>query len=723
MMEQSPSSEFTSLVTLTSGLLTDNRIATLSTCFDEEILQILSQLQPSLGEEELKKLEKLLHARIACGLELDKQGEQIFAQLLTNTSQLLFEHLNSSQSSSITCLTNILRCCLTHIKKEDAEKFAKENICHCFAVITNSLALNKNDLSTDEELSLKLALNVLDCLLNFVEVSSCDLVPNLYCLVSELLFCGNDSISSFAISSIVPWLIKSEKRKICEIWDLLISRVEFCESNLTPMCLLMNLFLTNASGSSFMESDNFWLLVQKGIISKDQMLRKQARYMLKRSLDYLCSNKIHIRTRNFSWSADCSLDLWQDFFLVIESLEEKQVHIIKPVLSLIDKLFKELDSAWALLALRQAVHHDNNHIVKWGLHYFFSLEPSSKNLNFFIQHILPALDNTSLYYESDLGNTLEKFMQRTARSGENATFFKNLLPSASAISWGPVPLLYFCKSVGNLPKFSSWDSSDLKLLKNFLNDTMVTQDVFLRATCQSMLLRATLSLVDPTQVTLTSWLDLIAAFNRKESLTRGLKDWQLLVDFIKTNASIQFVAPDYLFGKERVSGKPASRYLVLLRDAGFVDKYAIKVMAYEFEWIFANIETRPYSLVSESPNRTDILIEVITQIKNELGEDVEWKGSLLARLLSPKSLLGLWGYVRKRLEQGECQDLELIHNYVACLKLLCRVDQELTKMFDARQLLSCAFAQIDNNEEALPTKYFAALVVELFAGELTTSNM
>lgn len=712
-MEQSTSSEFAHLVALTSGLLTNERMDTLSVCFDEEIS---TQLPLELNEEKLMKLEKLLHARIACKVELDKQGEKIFSQLLTDTSQLLFEHLNSSQSSAMTPLTNILRCCLKIINEEDAKKFASEKVCNCFAVITNSLALSKNDLSTEEELSLKLALNLLDCLLCFVEVSNCDLVPNLYCLVSELLFCGNDSISSFAISNIVPWLIKSEQRKICEIWDLLISRIEFCESNLTPMCLLMNLFLTNASGSSFMENDDFWLLIQKGIVSKDQMLRKQARYMLKRSLDYLCSNKIHIKTRNFSWTANSCLNQWQDLFLVIESLEEKQVHIIKPVLPLIDKLFKELDSAWALLALHQAVHHDNNHIVKWGLHFFFSQPPCSNKLEFFIGHLLPALDNTSLYYESELGNTLEKFMQSTAQSGENSTFFKNLLPAASAVSWGPVPLLYFCKSVGNLPKFSSWDSSDLKLLKNFLNDTMITQDVFLRATCQSMLLRATLSLVDPTQVTLVSWLDLLASFNRKESLARGLKDWQLLVDYLKINPSFQYEVNDFLFGEEakHVSAKSAARYLVLMLDAGILHNDTIEAVANEFEWQLAGIETRPYSF-SASPNQVDSLLELFSQIQTELGEDFQWKGSLLAQLLRPKTLLGMWGYVRRRLEGGECQDLELFHTYVSCLKLICYVDQQPMKMFDVGQLLACAFTQIDHDGEALPTKYFAALVIELFA--------
>jgi hypothetical protein len=720
-MEHSTSSEFAHVVALTSGLLTNERMDTLSACFDEEIS---TQLPLELNEERLKKLGKLLHARIACGIELDKQGKKIFTQLLRETSQLLFEHLNAThQSSSMGHLTNILRCCLKIIKEDDAKSFAGEKVCSCFAFITNSLALSKNDVTSEDELSLNLALNLLDCLLCFVEVSSCDLVPNLYCLVSELLFCGNDSISSFAISNIVPWLIKSEQRKICEIWDLLISRIEFCESNLTPMCLLMNLFLTNASGSSFMENDDFWLLIQKGIVSKDQMLRKQARYMLKRSLDYLCSNKIQVTTKNFSWTADSSLDLWQDFFLVIESLEEKQVHIIKPVLPLIDKLFKELDSAWALLALHQAVHHDNNHIVKWGLNFFFNQRPCSNKLDFFIGHLLPALDNTSLYFESQLGNTLENFMQSTAEFGEDATFFKKLLPAASAVSWGPVPLLYFCKSVGNLPKFSSWDSSDLNLLKNFLNDTMITQDVFLRAACQSMLLRATLSLVDPTQVTLTSWLDLLATFNRKESLARGHKDWQMLVDFLKTNESFQYEANNFLFEEEakHVSAKSAARYLVLMLDAGLLQNSTIEALANEFEWRLAGIENRPYSF-SASPNQIDALLELIAQIQNELGEDVEWKDSLLAQLLRPKALLGLWGYVRRRLESGECQDLELIHNYVACLKIICLVDQEMIRLFDAGQLIASAFTQIDHDGEALPAKYFAALVVQLFTG-LIASNM
>ena len=79
--------------------------------------------------------------------------------------------------------------------------------------------------------------------------------------------------------------------------------------------------------------DQFWEIVQGGLVSHDAQARKQAMYLVRSVLesvqgskagDVVVTSKKHV----FWWSQDCEVTLkkaWDDLVLILETMEEKQV--------------------------------------------------------------------------------------------------------------------------------------------------------------------------------------------------------------------------------------------------------------------------------------------------------------------------------------------------------------------------------------------------------------
>ena len=89
-----------------------------------------------------------------------------------------------------------------------------------------------------------------------------------------------------------------------------------------------------------LSSDSFWSIVQEGLVSSEPLHRKLAVYLIKRLVDTCEKNgcKVNVtessvtETPIFWWSPEAKKQLsavWEDFILMIEVLEEKQVGLAK----------------------------------------------------------------------------------------------------------------------------------------------------------------------------------------------------------------------------------------------------------------------------------------------------------------------------------------------------------------------------------------------------------
>ena len=96
--------------------------------------------------------------------------------------------------------------------------------------------------------------------------------------------------------------------------------------------------------SDFVKSTQGWTLILRGLLHHDNLTRKRALYLLKRLVEHL----------------DFDEKLFEKFFLVLETVDEKQVHIVKQVFGHISSLWSITDFLpFNLVILRLLFKHQN----------------------------------------------------------------------------------------------------------------------------------------------------------------------------------------------------------------------------------------------------------------------------------------------------------------------------------------------------------------------------
>ncbi|KAF4524335.1 hypothetical protein B566_EDAN015888 [Ephemera danica] len=492
------------------------------------------------------------------------------------------------------------------------------------------------------------------------------------------------------------------------------------------LCSTMELFLLEESdGFSILHRDAFWQLLQTGVTHMDQATRKQARYLLKRAIGAAVKRRAMIEVSSFTWDHSSSLEVWDKFFLVIESLEEKQVHLIKPVLPIMESLFGLLSMKWALCSLNQVINHDNNFIVKWGISFFLQLPPCEDTKTFTILKLLPVLNNSVIYQSdhynlSDISISLNKFFHDIAVS-QDGEFFRRLLISMSEISWAPLPLYHVTQALASLPAVPAWGQTDLLILRKFLVDAMACQNVFLRATAQSMLLRTLISLTDIPNCDLTTIADVLSLFSKSESLHRGLKDWNVAAEWLK-NTIIPYPFLSQNIQHNNLTSSAVARMLVLLCDADLVDEEYLKGLMTQIMPQLDDCETRLYlchekvddgleffvSFIEESGWTDDgtIVSLVLSKVASMTGDIVTY---LHSRLISPLSI-------------HQYHSIQLYARIMQVLGNNLLVNSEQT-----RKLLVMAVSLSHDGDPSLAMqKYLAALVMDKISScicnDLSSSN-
>lgn len=102
------------------------------------------------------------------------------------------------------------------------------------------------------------------------------------------------------------------------------------------LCGLADFFCSPGNSYNLFDKPEFWEMIQNGIVLNEPLSRKRSMYLLKRSLDVLDKQLGDLSVvskegnRIFYWAStnkDSLRSLWQDFVLIMETLDEKQVEI------------------------------------------------------------------------------------------------------------------------------------------------------------------------------------------------------------------------------------------------------------------------------------------------------------------------------------------------------------------------------------------------------------
>ncbi|XP_023686046.2 probable methyltransferase TARBP1 isoform X1 [Paramormyrops kingsleyae] len=409
-------------------------------------------------------------------------------------------------------------------------------------------------------------------------------------VLSSALMCikaGSDSVASKILVRVLMTLLNTcctdERRAV------LLGRIRgdlscWHENDSTPavtarilLCLtaLSDHLFHSSSGSPanvyIHHSQQFWKIVQAGLTHRDSVSRKRALYLLKRAVELSDEENVDFQSGNacreeqslFTWvPKKCQLlrEFWEDYALIMETLDENQIHVVRPVLNRMDTLIEAtvsdiqgpalLHPSWLLSVYQRMFHSENKTVMREGVCHLLGLRVlrcpafAVAFSQFTVGPFLDVLAESSLFHRSpgqsigecpELGAKLQDFMVTFIGSlpqEKRNEVLLQLVQRLGSRHWCAVPILFLSQALSCLPPCPALGPPGLQALREVLHCTMITHQVLLRGAAQGFLLQSALYLTDVATVTLADVLGFLAHFRADESLCRGTKLWDQVCDWL-----------------------------------------------------------------------------------------------------------------------------------------------------------------------------------------------
>ncbi|XP_031993477.1 probable methyltransferase TARBP1 isoform X1 [Hylobates moloch] len=320
----------------------------------------------------------------------------------------------------------------------------------------------------------------------------------------------------------------------------------------------------------------FWRTVQAGLGQADALTRKRARYLLQRAVEVsaelgaycTCGPQEGNGPSLFWWSEkkkDELLKFWENYILIMETLEGNQIHVIKPVLPKLNNLFEYAVSeengcwlfhpSWHMCIYKRMFESENKILTKEGVIHFLELYetkilPFSPEFSeFIIGPLMDALSESSLYSRSPgqligscspLGLKLQKFLVTYISllpEEIKGSFLLKFIRKMTSRHWCAVPILFLSKALANVPRYKALGIDGLLALRDVIHCTMITHQILLRGAAQCYLLHTAMNLLDVEKVSLSDVSTFLMSLRQEESLGRGTSLWTALCDWLRVNES------------------------------------------------------------------------------------------------------------------------------------------------------------------------------------------
>ncbi|KAE8602001.1 hypothetical protein XENTR_v10013855 [Xenopus tropicalis] len=426
---------------------------------------------------------------------------------------------------------------------------------------------------------------------------------------------GTDETANLICGRLLPSL-GSDRRSLNLLWDLLMVNNDkikgddgICLSRrlLVLSTLSDHLFVTEAKDRPLKSwcCSSFWTLVQGCLCSPDSLTRKRAVYLLKRAIDW-CQET----GEEMACSIDCCRDgdpalffwstwkneaivlFWENYLLIVETLEGNQIHVIKPVLPKLNMILESSVSenkdswlfhpSWHLCIYKRMFESENKTLAKEGVLHFLdmynskSLPESPSCSEFIIGPLMDAMSESSMYSRSSdqligdcpiLATKFQKFLAKFVSSlhqGNRGLFLLKFIKKMTSRHWCAIPILFMAKALADIPEKKIWGVDGLLLLREVLQCTMTTHQVLLRGAAQCFFLQAAIKLTDAEKVTLSDVSSFLISLRADESLDRGSKLWKEVCIWFKENDAIFKKDSVYEFtGSQQISSLSMyTKYLV-----------------------------------------------------------------------------------------------------------------------------------------------------------------
>ncbi|XP_047191125.1 probable methyltransferase TARBP1 isoform X2 [Scophthalmus maximus] len=318
----------------------------------------------------------------------------------------------------------------------------------------------------------------------------------------------------------------------------------------------------------------FWRMLQDGLTHRDGVSRKRALYLLKRGValsegqqvDCPLSPSREGGETLFRWAPNRSKllrEFWEDYALVMETLEENQVHVVRPVLNRIDTLIQTtvndgqgrglFHPSWLLCVYQRMFHSENKSLMREGVCHLLELQVLQQPpfalafSQFIVGPFMDVLSESSLFHRSvgqsvgdcpELGAKLQVFMATffsSLPSEHRGCVLLQLIQQLGSKHWCAVPLLFLSQALAKLPPSPLLGVDGLAALREVLCCTMITHQVSLRGAAQCFLLNSALCLTDVSAASLDDIFSFLMYFRADESLCRGTHIWNQVCAWLSDN--------------------------------------------------------------------------------------------------------------------------------------------------------------------------------------------
>lgn len=330
--------------------------------------------------------------------------------------------------------------------------------------------------------------------------------------------------------------------------------------------------------------DGLTFLILDGLESDSQLARKEALRILKSLVAFstiMADDPASIdpgsfvdedsSSRIFCWRPEHKkawIDAWSNFVLLYESLQQPQVHIVSPMLPLLDTFLKRrsLSDPWLGLSwweVLMAVGFKNDSIgvrrvalegvLKLGEETFPALHTAQ---GFIFGQLLRLCDTTAFYYPIDTTRFVSRFGELVVRfysrflasipSKEDFAAMKEqpqfahrtdalnaYVTSICETVKGPSPSVYLLLALFELAPQPALTEATLEACQRFASSTSTFNNTATRRLVKAQMLRAMVRLGDPTAISYRAASQAVEFFSaEQESFAIGTAEYTELVDWL-----------------------------------------------------------------------------------------------------------------------------------------------------------------------------------------------
>uniref|UniRef100_A0A4X2K5C4 tRNA (guanosine(18)-2'-O)-methyltransferase TARBP1 n=1 Tax=Vombatus ursinus TaxID=29139 RepID=A0A4X2K5C4_VOMUR len=394
-------------------------------------------------------------------------------------------------------------------------------------------------------------------------------------------------VAALVAGRLLPALGRSSAVALRALWDGLLPRPEEEEEPellLVLSALAERLLPTPGVGGAWGAPEEevpdawrchgFWRAVQAGLVHADGLTRKRARYLLQRAVEASAGlgAECSCRARDANepslfWWLDKKkgqlLKFWENYILIMETLEGNQIHVIKPVLPKLNSLFDcavseekacwLLHPSWHMCIYKRMFESENKTLTKEGIMHFLELcetkgLPGAPGFSeFIIGPLMEALSESSLYSRSPehktgscspLGMKLQTFLVTYVSllsEDKKSSFLLKFIKKMTSRHWCAVPILFLSRALAHIPPCKVLGVEGLLALRDVLQCTMITHQILLRGAAQCYLLQTAMNLIDVEKVSFSDVSNFLMSLRQEESLGRGTALWTELCDWLRVN--------------------------------------------------------------------------------------------------------------------------------------------------------------------------------------------